>query len=197
MGWSSQKAVLLTMPSGLIQTLSSYVCNGGVFLFATYLPRYQVRTAFIIFGILVGMIASVFLYTLPVNAYNSRLGAMFVAYFYLGPYVVSLGLNAANTAGHTKKVVVNALIFVAYCTSNIIGPQFFKSEQAPLYVLGMASILGSYVLSMISILLYCSFCFYENKKRDRIDAARNQMAHQDTDFKDLTDFENIHFRYVF
>ncbi|CZR56543.1 related to DAL5-Allantoate and ureidosuccinate permease [Phialocephala subalpina] len=194
MGWSSQQAVLLTMPSGIVQTLSSYICNGGVFLCAMYLPGKHVRTAFIVFGIMVGMIASVFLYTLPLDAYNSRLGAMFVSYFYLGPYIVSLGLISANTAGHTKKVVTNALIFMAYCVSNIIGPQFFKSNQAPLYVLGMASILGSYVLSLISILLYSSYCFVENEKRDRVDAARGETVHQDTDFKDLTDLENIHFR---
>ena len=197
MGWTSQQAVLLTMPSGIVQTISSYICNGGVFLCAIYLPGKQVRTGFIVFGILVGMIASVFLYTLPLHAYNSRLGAMFVSYFYLGPYVVSLGLNAANTAGHTKKVTVNALIFIAYCVSNIIGPQFFKKEQAPLYVLGMASILGSYVLSLISIGLYCFYCLYENKRRDRVDAAATETVHQDTDFKDLTDMENLHFRYVF
>lgn len=88
------------------------------------------------------------------------------------------------------------MIFITYCVSNIVAPQFFLANQAPLYVLGMAAVLGSYVLSIITILMYMTYCIYENRRRDRLDAASGQRVHQDTDFKDLTDRENIHFRYV-
>lgn len=112
LGFTSQRSTLLTMPTGIIQTISSYMCNGGVFLCAKHLPQYQCRTAFVIFGIMVGLISSVFLYTLPLNAFHSRLAAIYMSYFYLGPYILSLGINTANTAGHTKKVVTNALVFI-------------------------------------------------------------------------------------
>ena len=105
-------------------------------------------------------------------------------------------MNSANTAGHTKKVTVNAIIFAGYCVSNIIGPQFFKSSQAPLYPLGMGAMLGSYILSIITMVLYMLYCWNENRKRDQIDAAAGERIHLDTDFKDLTDHQNIHFRYV-
>jgi MFS transporter, ACS family, allantoate permease len=105
-------------------------------------------------------------------------------------------MNTANTAGHTKKVAVNALIFVAYYVSNIIGPQFFRSEQSPLYTLGIGSILASYVLATLTILVYASYCWRENRRRDAMDGGKEEGgAHLDTDFKDLTDTENMNFRY--
>ncbi|KAF2805001.1 putative allantoate permease [Mytilinidion resinicola] len=197
LGYTSQRSVLLTMPTGIMQTASSYMCNGGVFLCAKYLPKHQLRSAWVAFGIIVGLISSVFLYTLPLHNYNGRLAALYMSYFYLGPYIVALGINTANTAGHTKKVTTNALIFIAYCVSNIIAPQFFKAEQAPLYPLGMGAILGSYVLSLITIAMYCGHCKWENTRRDRVDLAKDARVHADTDFKDLTDKQNPHFRYVF
>ncbi|KAI4917328.1 hypothetical protein J4E90_003835 [Alternaria incomplexa] len=135
LGYTSQRSTLLTMPTGILQTVASYVCNGGVFLTAKYFPAKQLRTAWVVFGIIVGMISAVFLYVLPIDNYNGRLAALYCSYFYLGPYIVALGINTANTAGHTKKVTVNALVFIAYCISNIIAPQFFKADQAPLYPL--------------------------------------------------------------
>ena len=196
LGYTSQRSVLLTMPTGIIQTLSSYICNGGVFVCLHYFPAKQWRTVFILFGLAVGLISATFLYTLSTDNFYGRLAALYMSYFYLGPYVVGLSLATANTAGHTKKVTTNALVFVAYCVSNIIGPQFFKASQAPLYAMGIAAVLASYVLSAIIIALYAAYCWWENRRRDAVDEAAGERVHQDTDFRDLTDQQNIHFRYV-
>ncbi|KAF5246459.1 hypothetical protein FANTH_6831 [Fusarium anthophilum] len=196
LGYTPQRSTLLMMPTGIIQTISSYLCNGGVFLCAKYMPKKQCRTAWVLLGIIVGLISAVFLYTLPTKDFNNRLAALYMSYFYFGPYVVALGINSANTAGHTKKVTVNALIFVAYCVSNIIGPQFFKAAQAPLYPLGMGAILCSYGLAMVIIILYGLYCWWENRRRDAVDNESDTAVHTDTDFRDLTDKQNIHFRYV-
>lgn len=32
--------------------------------------------------------------------------------------------------GHTKKVVTNAVLFLGYCTGNIAGPFFYKTDQS-------------------------------------------------------------------
>ncbi|KAI8290531.1 putative transporter [Colletotrichum sp. SAR11_57] len=132
LGYSPQRSTLLMMPTGVVQTLSSYVCNFGV----------------------------------------------------------------ANTAGHTKKVTTNAIVFASYCISNIIGPQFFKSSQAPLYPLGMGAMLVSYALSIFTMILYMLYCWNENRQREKLDQDAGRRVHLDTDFQDLTDRENIHFRYV-
>ncbi|KAH9906068.1 putative allantoate permease [Xylariomycetidae sp. FL2044] len=196
LGFSSRRALLLSMPEGGVATVSAYLCNGGVWYLTRKWPKLQCRVGIIIAGEIVGMVASVFLYTLPFENTGGRLASLWMAKFFLGPYIVMLALNVANIAGHTKKVTVQAIIFISYCVSNIIAPQFFKAEQAPLYPLGMGAILGSYVLSIITISLYGLYCWWENCRRDRVDNTRGERVHEDTDFKDLTDRENIHFRYV-
>ena len=49
----------------------------------------------------------------------------YICYLLTGPYnaafVLILSLQIANTAGHTKKVVTNAVLFLGYCTGNIAG----------------------------------------------------------------------------
>lgn len=98
LGYSAQRSSLLTIPNGVIQTASSYICNGGVFLALKFYPKYHFRGISIMFGIIVGLIAAVFLYTLPLDALHSRLAALWMSFFYLGPYIVALSLVTANTA---------------------------------------------------------------------------------------------------
>ncbi|WYZ35856.1 hypothetical protein EsH8_X_000503 [Colletotrichum jinshuiense] len=52
-------------------------------------------------------------------------------------FVLLLSLQTANIAGHTKKVVTSACLFLGYCVGNIAGPFFYKSNQAPKYELGI------------------------------------------------------------
>lgn len=98
LGYTAQRSTLLTMPSGIIQTISSYMCNGCVFLLAKYFHGIQMRGTIIIIGCLIGMIAAIFLYTLALDNLYGRLAALYISYFYLGPYIVSMGMNTANTA---------------------------------------------------------------------------------------------------
>jgi hypothetical protein len=46
---------------------------------------------------------------------------------------LSLSLVSSNVAGFTKRSVISALIFVAYCVGNIVGPQFYLAEEEPDY----------------------------------------------------------------
>lgn len=86
------------MPTGIIQTVSNYLCNGAIFLAVNYYPKYNIRCGVVVVGCIVGLIPAVFLYTLPLDALKSRLASLYVSYFYIGPYVVSLGISTANTA---------------------------------------------------------------------------------------------------
>jgi hypothetical protein len=87
LGYSPQRSTLLMMPTGAIQTLSSYLCNFGVYFCIRRFPNLQLRGAFVIGGLVVGMIATILLYTLPTDAYVRRLLALYWSYFYLGPYI--------------------------------------------------------------------------------------------------------------
>lgn len=60
-----------------------------------------------------------------------------------------------------------------------------------MYTEGMGGILASYCLAILSIAAYGAYCFFENRRRDRLESARSERVHEDTDFKDMTDRENI------
>lgn len=115
LGFSSRKAVLLGMPEGVVGTISTYSCSLAVWYLTKRWPNVQSRVAVIVGGELIGMIASIFLYTLPLTEVGGRLACLWLAKFFLGPYIISLSLNVANISGHTKKITVQALIFIAYC----------------------------------------------------------------------------------
>ncbi|KIW23309.1 uncharacterized protein PV07_11518 [Cladophialophora immunda] len=124
----------------------------------------------------------------------------YFCYLLTGPYnaafVMILSLQIANTAGHTKKVVTNAVLFLGYCTGNIAGPFFYKTDQAPEYTLGIWSMIVSHLLEVCVIITFWMLMKYENARRDKI------QGHQERDldataFGDLTDRENLNFRYIY
>lgn len=105
------------MPEGVVGTISTYGCSLAVYYLSKKWPRLQCRTLVIVTVELIGMVACVFLYVLPQHVVGGRLACLWLAKFFLGPYIISLQLNVANIAGHTKKVTVQALIFIAYCST--------------------------------------------------------------------------------
>jgi len=46
---------------------------------------------------------------------------------------MSLTIVSSNIAGYTKKQLTGAALFTGYCVGNIIGPQTFKTSEAPGY----------------------------------------------------------------
>ena len=106
-----------------------------------------------------------------------------------------LSLQTANTAGHTKKVVTNAVLFLGYCTGNIAGPFFYKTDQSPTYSLGIWSMIVSHLLEVCTIITLWLLLSNENRRRDRIQSAEpGGLEGRDLDataFGDLTDRENL------
>lgn len=135
--------------------------------------------------------------------------------------MLSTSLPMANVSGHSKKVSLNCLYYFAYCIGNIIGPQVFRSSDAPSYSHGYAvslkpscpwiwapslintslqGLLACLVIATVTILGYGYVCYLDNAKRDR----EQQQPHpQDSTvdeayaFSDLTDKEKRDFRYTY
>lgn len=115
-------------------------------------------------------------------------------------FVLLLSLQTANTAGHTKKVTVSAILFLGYCVGNIAGPFFYKTSQAPTYTLGIWSMVTSHLVEIATILVMRFALQWENRRRDRLYGLVEDMDRRDvsaTAFGDLTDKENHNFRYVY
>ncbi|KAK6906292.1 hypothetical protein I204_00893 [Kwoniella mangroviensis CBS 8886] len=141
----------------------------------------------------------------PKDAYVGRLICFYLTGSYQCSFVLSLSLITSNTGGQSKKMLVSAMIWFGACVGNIVGPFFFKSEQAPKYSLGIGAIL---VCNILEFSLFFAFRFafmYENRKKklaiERVSAEGNgESGERDlnqTAFADLTDKENPHFEYVY
>lgn len=124
-----------------------------------------------------------------------------VFYTYWAPYVLSTSLPMANTSGHSKKVTMNAIFFLAYCLGNILGPQVFRAQDAPNYTHGYIGLLCCIVVAIASITAYGYLCWKDNRARD---AAQGTFTGDggagistEAAFTDLTDKEKPSFRYSY
>lgn len=91
---------------------------------------------------------------------------------------------------------MNALLLIAFCVGNIIGPLTFQAKDAPQYIPAKITIL---VVCAAAIgLTVCLQCYYiwENKRRDKALMEREAGHRQDIEFADVTDRKNLEFRYT-
>lgn len=106
-----------------------------------------------------------------------------------------LSLTTANIAGHTKKVTASGILFIGYCVGNIAGPFFYKSNQAPVYSLGIWSMVVSHLLEVFCVALLLWYLRSENKRRDESQGITNERCVGA--LEDMSDKKNLNFRYIF
>jgi len=198
-GFSTLVTTLMQVPYGVLIALSILIC-----VFANeYVEKSgrQARTWFILAFLAPNICGS---FGLAFLAADNKAGRL-ICYYLTGPYnaafVMVLSMSTANTAGHTKKVVTNACLFLGYCTGNIIGPFFYLSSQSPRYQLGIWSMIVSHLIEVCLILTLRFILARENKRRDRLQSQmEGGLEGRDLDataFSDMTDKENLNFRYIY
>ncbi|RAO71712.1 uncharacterized protein BHQ10_007724 [Talaromyces amestolkiae] len=194
-GFSTLVTTLMQIPYGVIIALSILLC---VFLNDRFENK---RCVFVLLFLIPNITGAFGLRFVPLDRKIGRL----LCYYLTGPYnaafVLVLSMQIANTAGHTKKVVTNAVLFLGYCTGNIAGPFFYKTDQSPTYSLGIWSMIGSHLIEVVLISILGLLLRWENKKRDKIQSEmEGGLQGRDLDataFLDLTDRENLNFRYIY
>lgn len=133
-------------------------------------------------------------------AHHSKSARLAGAYlWYISPvsFICVLANISANSSGYTKKWTVSSINLVAYAAANLAGPQTFISTQAPGYQGAKVAMVVCYacMIVILSVLFFVNW--RENKRRDRVAAERgDDDTFQNTEFADLTDFENPNFRYT-
>lgn len=101
---------------------------------------------------------------------------------------------AANFAGHTKKVTMNAILLMSFCLGNIIGPLTFTGATAPVYTPAKIAIMVTGAVAIAATMMLLWKYRHENQRRDGLDADREHVV--DSEFMDLTDRQNAEFRYA-
>ncbi|KAI0407297.1 putative MFS allantoate transporter [Xylaria palmicola] len=194
-GFSQLGTTLLQIPYGILIAISILIC---VHLNDRFVNR---RCLFILIFLLPNIAGAFGLRFIGIHQQAGRL----IAYYLTGPYnaafVMILSLQTANISGHTKKVVTNAVLFLGYCTGNIVGPFFYLTTQAPYYELGIWSMIVSHLLEVIIIAALWFLLRRENNRRDEVQGTtEGGVDSRDLDttaFADMTDKENMNFRYIY
>ncbi|WWD20820.1 hypothetical protein CI109_105297 [Kwoniella shandongensis] len=194
LGFDNLKTALLGLPQGAFVVI--WIAAGA--LINERLPKNS-RTIVCALFMLPTIAGALGFLLAPTDAYVGRLICFYLTGSYQSSFVLSLSLITSNTGGQTKKMLVSGMIWFGACIGNIVGPFFYRSEQAPTYKLGIGSLL---TCNCIELLLFFAFRFafmYENRKK-RLHLERGGVPDQDinaTAFADLTDKENPHFEYVY
>lgn len=108
--------------------------------------------------------------------------------------IVSLGM--VNVAGNTKKSAMASGTFVMYCVGNIVGPFWVRAEEVgEHYPRLWSGIIGCYVLLACVAGGLWWYLRRENRRRDAL--GLDEKEGESRAFEDLTDRENMWFRYAY
>ena len=112
-------------------------------------------------------------------------------------WTTMLGLTSTNVAGSTKKVTVACIQTIAYTVGNINSPHTFQSKDAPRYLPAKISICTIYFLIAVDLYVIRWLAVRETRRRDREREVRGEgyVVVKNHKFVDLTDRENLEFRY--
>ncbi|OJJ66152.1 hypothetical protein ASPBRDRAFT_138580 [Aspergillus brasiliensis CBS 101740] len=196
------------IPNGGLTMFGTIVLSGmGFSTLNTYLlqmPMGTVHGLFVI-GRLTGC---VLIYAC--ERQGPRLLGMFLFTAYAAGLPMTLSMVSSNVAGFTKKATVSAMMFVAYCTGNIIGPFLFFSREQPGYKSGFIAVMACLSAATVLILILGLLWRLENAKRDQIHGQvvpNHAVIINTNDNKtsvivpelaaDITDTDNPNFRYVY
>ncbi|KAJ9609408.1 hypothetical protein H2200_005735 [Cladophialophora chaetospira] len=185
----------LQIPGGAIQFLALI---GGGFICSKW-PNLRCPTMIVANTICI--IGAGLLVGLPNSNKWGRLVGLWLCFFQGLGFSMSLTMVSSNIAGYTKKQLTAAVLFTGYCVGNIIGPQTFKSSDAPAYHSAYVAMLIGYIIKLVSIIVLYVFMYLSNKKRDR-EAAASGIGLTDEEkeaiergMHDMTELDNKGFRY--
>ncbi|KAF5484599.1 putative transporter [Colletotrichum siamense] len=190
--FSTLITAVLQVPYGVLIFIAILVC---VFINDRLPPNN--RCFMLVLFLLPNVVGAFGLRFVPDDQQVGRLICYYLTGSINASFVLLLSLQTANIAGHTKKVVTSACLFLGYCVGNIAGPFFYKSDQAPKYELGIWSMIVAHLLEVVIVIALRFLLKWENERRDR---AQGEVAEVDLDataFGDLTDQENMNFRYIY
>ena len=97
----------------------------------TYVPH--TRILMMIINCAASMVGMILIWKLPDSNLAGRMVGISIGAVFGANIPLSLSLVSSNCAGFTKRSVASALLFVAYCVGNIVGPQFFLASEDPAY----------------------------------------------------------------
>lgn len=106
-------------------------------------------------------------------------------------------LTTTNIAGHTKRAVASAILFVGYSIAFIIGPQLFIASEAPQYPTGFKSMIIMFSIACLAPGIYYFYAVWMNRRKARElqEGGHASIPIENEEFLDFTDKQQAHFVY--
>lgn len=207
-GFNAFNTILFNIPFATMQVI--------ITVLAAYIStKIKLKWPVIFFLILPPIAGSAALYTLGrgPELKNKLLGCYYVLSFFTAIQPMLYVWSAQNTAGHTKKLCTTAVVFVAQCAGNIVGPLLYTTEEKPYYHRGLISDLICWIVLAILTLVTGGYLAFRNRQQaaarvrkgktgfvvdKSLDPFTNVKDEADNNqaFDDLTDCQNEDFIYV-
>jgi len=185
-GFDSKTTALLQLPSGCVSIIS--------ILIATYLAgRFDQRGLNVVSLLIPGALGGCLMAFLPGESKAGKLIGNYLTNCIGSSLPLLYSWVAANIAGHTKKVTMNAILLMSFCLGNIIGPLTFRQQDQPDFIPAKITIIVTCGFAAGMALVLRAYYTWENKRRDREAETTGHVANEE--FLDLTDRENKRFRY--
>ncbi|KAG5977429.1 hypothetical protein E4U55_006763 [Claviceps digitariae] len=196
-GFSTFDTLLLGAVGFLFQLFLVPLATAGSSYF------YNTRTYFMAFNLALAVTGAAMVRYISRAQKWERFAGAVLSTAYAANFPLIMSLLSANFGGFTKKTTVNALVFVAYCAGNIIGPQLFFEKEDPTYQSGFLALMVCLAVAFAMCWVIRFYLMWENRRRDRCvsadDVAAFERARQGVmvNLTDMTDKEIPHFRYVY
>lgn len=208
-GFTPDEAVLLNMPFGALQIIS--------ILGASWLAyRFKLKSPFLLGLVTIVIVGVALMVALPKTKANK--GGLLVGYYLLAfVYAINpllISWMGANCAGQTKKAVYYTSFNAGNSIGNIITPYIFDSKFAPQYrnalkgILVIWCILWGVVIVQVFLLSWMQKQkgnqreaaglprdFIDHSMDDKFEEAGAEV-HGENGLADMTDKENLYFRYL-
>lgn len=212
-GFTTLQTDLLAIAQGVIIMLF-------LFTAAYFSTRTSQKCIFMFAYTLPNVIGSIVFLTVPTRP-DTRVGLLIAFYLCQGfgaVAVLNLALVTGNTGGRTKQLVtvtgtfmyvlsqflswsVKLTIFSTWAVGNAIGPQVFRSDDAPRYPKGFAVHIVMYGIQLLTIVVLRLFLLRQNVLKRRAQNIRAEGTSGEVEgeekavkhshaFDDLTDMEN-------
>ncbi|RMD41179.1 hypothetical protein DV735_g3944, partial [Chaetothyriales sp. CBS 134920] len=217
-------AIFTTLPGGGLTAFGSIITKSfGYDLFQTYLLGMATGgflLFFVIFTVVISMyfkngrcvsiallngisvVGCLMIKLVAPEKKLTRLAGLWLIGGYASAFPTILSLISSNITGHTKKAVVNAMLFLGFCTGYIIGPLTFIAKEAPGYPTAFNIMVACFAMNIVIIISIRQIMAYVNHKRDREygrigSSFSAEAGGEELDLEELdeTDWQNKAIRY--
>ncbi|KAH8697104.1 major facilitator superfamily domain-containing protein [Talaromyces proteolyticus] len=216
-GYDQFTTILFNMPFGAVQLIATM---GGAYVAMVW----KLKSPVLMFLSIPPIIGCVMLLVLPHDA--SHRGPLLVGYYLISVYPGITPLiyswQAANTAGETKKKITTAIMIVGQSAGNVLGPNLYTTDEAPLYRRGLISNLVLFIVLIILYAIQILILKIQNHKHEKTRESLGKTAKVvdksmlavktpsdedlevkttanvlDRSLQDITDWQNEDFVYVY